>query len=163
MHSAILSQYRAALAMLRHAVEGCPPGLWDDPADRNAFWHIAYHALFYTHLYIQPDEAHFRAWAHHRDGYHFLNLARIPAEQFPLVPYTHDEILTYLGLVQAEIAAILPKLDLTSAQSGFDWLPFGKLETQLYNLRHLQQHTGELCERLYTRARGEVEWVGRMP
>lgn len=131
MHAAILSQYRAALAMLRRAVTECSAGLWDDPADRNAYWHIAYHALFYTHLYIQPQEADFHAWDHHRDGYHTLNLSRIPADQFPLVPYTHSQVLAYLDLVEAAIAEILPALDLTSTQSGFGWLPFGKLETQL--------------------------------
>jgi hypothetical protein len=27
---------------------------------------IAYHALFYTHLYLQPAEADFVPWEHHR-------------------------------------------------------------------------------------------------
>jgi len=27
--------------------------------------------------------------------------------------------------------------------SGFDWLPFDKLELQFYNIRHIMQHTGE--------------------
>jgi len=41
------------------------------------------------------------------------------------------------------------------------WLSFGKLELQLYNLRHLGQHTGELMERLGTRAALDVDWVGK--
>ena len=36
----------------------------------------------------------------------------------------------------------------------------GKLELQIYNLRHLQQHTGELMERLGSRAGIDVDWVG---
>ena len=50
-------------------------------------------------------------------------------------------------------------LDL-QAESGFDWLPFNKLELQFYNIRHIQQHTGELCERLGTVGDIEVDWVG---
>jgi hypothetical protein len=46
------------------------------------------------------------------------------------------------------------------AQSGFYWLPFGKLELQFYNVRHIQQHTGELCERLGATGDIEVEWIG---
>jgi hypothetical protein len=36
------------------------------------------------------------------------------------------------------------------------------LELQLYNIRHLQLHTGELCERLGTTG-VDVEWVGARP
>ena len=46
------------------------------------------------------------------------------------------------------------------AQSGFYWLPFGKLELQFYNIRHTQQHTGELCERLGATGDIEVAWIG---
>jgi hypothetical protein len=161
MHAAIHSQYRAALAMLRQAGEGCPDALWNDPADRNGFWHIAYHALFYTHLYIQVDESLFRPWDHHRHDYSSLDLTDFSPEQLPLIPYTKAEVLAYLTLVEEEIATILPALDLAAPESGFHWLPFGKLELQFYNIRHLSGHTGELCERLYSRARGEVNWVGR--
>jgi len=45
------------------------------------------------------------------------------------------------------------------AESGFHWLPFNKLELQVYNIRHLQQHTGELCERLGAHGEIEVAWV----
>jgi hypothetical protein len=45
------------------------------------------------------------------------------------------------------------------AASGFDWLPFTKFELQLYSIRHIQQHVGELMERLGERAM-EIDWVG---
>jgi hypothetical protein len=45
-------------------------------------------------------------------------------------------------------------------ESGFDWLPFNKLEVQIYNIRHLQQHAGELCERLGEGEGIEVDWIG---
>jgi hypothetical protein len=51
------------------------------------------------------------------------------------------------------------KMDL-EANSGFDWLPFNKLELQLDHIRHIQQHTGELCERLGAHGDVEVGWVG---
>lgn len=163
MHAAVLSQMRAALAMLRQAVEGCPDSLWSDPADRNAFWHITYHALFYTHLYLQVDADHFQPWPHHRAGYNGLDLSRFSAEQLPLTPYSKDEILTYLAFVEEQAITLLPTLDLTLPDSGFSWYPISKLEMQFVNIRHLSGHVGELCERLYQRAQGEVRWVGKAP
>ena len=46
---------------------------------------------------------------------------------------------------------------------GFYWLPFNKLELQFYNIRHIQQHTGELYERLGTRENIELDWVSIQP
>ena len=51
----IQSQYRAALDMIGEAIAKCSDTLWEDPAYTNRFWHIAYHALFYTHLYLQDS------------------------------------------------------------------------------------------------------------
>ncbi len=39
-------------------------------------------------------------------------------------------------------------------------MPFSKLELQFYTIRHIQQHTGEMMERLGTRAGAEIDWVG---
>ncbi len=49
------SQYHASLGMLREAIERCPADLWFDTSPTNAFWQVAYHALFFTHLYLQPE------------------------------------------------------------------------------------------------------------
>ena len=53
----------------------------------------------------------------------------------------------------------MPALDL-SAASGFSWLPFDKLELQIYNIRHLQQHVGDLSTFLMTEVNLEINWVG---
>ena len=55
----IRSQYLAALAMLREIVTRCPEQLWHTPETKNQFWHIAYHTLFYTHLYLHRSESDF--------------------------------------------------------------------------------------------------------
>ena len=44
----ISRQFAAAIQMLRSAVEACPDNLWDDRTVGTPFWHLAYHALFYT-------------------------------------------------------------------------------------------------------------------
>jgi hypothetical protein len=47
-----------------------------------------------------------------------------------------------------------------SLPSGFYWLPMNKLELQIYNIRHIHAHAGELAERLSQRAGIEIDWVG---
>ena len=37
------------------------------------------------------------------------------------------------------------------------------LELQFNNIRHLQQHIGELCERLWVEEQIEIDWVGMQP
>lgn len=164
MNNIVATQFGASLAMLRNAIEQCPTDLWDDSESyRCATWRIAYHALFYVHLYIMPTAQDFTPWAHHHEDYEALGPKPwAPDEPLKIgAPYTKDQVLAYHDFVSETIARILPTLDLTSDQSGFDWLPFGKLELQFYSIRHLQQHTGEICERIFVAADKEVGWVGQ--
>jgi hypothetical protein len=156
------SQYLATLEMLKNAIHGCPEEMWTDPKPKNKFWHIAYHAIFYTHLYLQTAEKDFKAWEKHRDPYQFMGPLPWPPHDLPEIgePYIRDEILEYLGYCKEQVSESIPKLDLDSDESGFYWLPFSKLELQFYNIRHLQLHTGELCERLGTVAGVDVDWIG---
>ena len=160
-HEVITSQFLAALEMLKQAVERCPESIWNDPGDKTKFWHIAYHALFYTHLYLQDTEQDFTPWPKHRKEYQFIGQTPWPPHAPPQIgePYDKESILEYLAFCQRHVVERVPQLDL-DAESGFGWLPFGKLELQFYNIRHLQQHTGELMERLGTRAHIDVDWVG---
>jgi hypothetical protein len=160
----IVSQYLAALEMLKVAIAKCPDSIWNDPSDKTKFWHIAYHALFYTHLYLQDSEQAFTPWSKHRHEYQFLGQVPWPPHSAPQIgePYEKDTVLEYLALCQQEVAERVPQLSLEAA-SGFDWLPFDKLELQFYTIRHIQQHAGELMERLGTRANLELPWVGTRP
>jgi len=158
----IVSQYRASLAMLAQTVQECPEEIWDSPDDKTKFWHIAYHVLFYTHLYLQDAHQDFVPWPKHRPDYHSLD--RVPrsldSPQGTDEPYDKDAILEYLTFCQQQVAERVPGLNL-EAGSGFDWLPFNKLELQIYTIRHIQQHAGELMERLGSRAGIEIDWVGQ--
>jgi len=43
-----------------------PEDLWLSKKHRNAFWQIAYHAIFYTHLYLHKDVSSFHPWDQHQ-------------------------------------------------------------------------------------------------
>jgi len=154
-HNVIKSQYRAALAMLRQAVKKCPDALWQDMSYKNSFWYNAYHALYFTHLYLQPAEENFVLWEKDPDGIISLN----DRSAVEAAAFSRADILEYLAFCLEQVDQQVPGLDL-AAESGFHWLPFNKLELQFYNIRHIMQHTGELCERLGAHGEIEVGWVG---
>lgn len=160
----IKSQYSAALEMLKQAIVKCPDSMWDDPGHKNRFWHVAYHALFYTDLYVRSSEQDFAPWVKHRVEYQFMGPLPWPPHKEPEIgePYNRNEMLKYVGVCQKVVEETVPSLNLDGA-SGFGWLPMGKLELQFYSIRHLQQHTGELYERLGAEADIDVDWVGMGP
>jgi hypothetical protein len=142
----IQSQYFASLAMLREVIIKCPPVVWDAAGDKFKFWSKSYHTIFYTHLYLQNAEQDFVRWEKHHD----------PDGD---IPFAKDEVLEYLDFVEKQVAERVPATDL-EAESGFYWYPVSKLELQFINIRHIQQHTGELYECLGTRENIELGWVG---
>ena len=144
-HKVIQSQYLAALAMLKQVIVMCPEALWNTPGNQDEFWKKSYHTLFYAHLYLQIVEKDFIPWEKHHD----------PDGD---VPFIKDEVLEYLSFVEKQVVDRVPATNL-EAESGFHWLPFDKLELQFYNIRHIQQHTGELYERLGTQENIELHWV----
>jgi len=152
VQAVIASQYHAALAMLGKAVRKCPDALWNDRSYQNVFWAVAYHALFYADFYMQDSPDTFTPWRKHETDRRYLG--RDPGEE----PYTKQEILEYLDICQEKVEQRIPALDVAS-QSGFSWLPFTRLEVQIYNIRHIQQHVGELYERLGAHGEIELQWV----
>lgn len=131
--------------MLKQVIVRCPEALWYAPGNQNLFWRKSYHALFYAHLYLQNAEKDFVPWEKHHDP--------DGGE-----PFTKEEVLEYLSFVENQVDECVPAANL-DGESGFHWLPFNKLELQLYNIRHIQQHTGELYERLGTHENLELSWI----
>lgn len=160
----IKCQYHASLEMLKQAIAKCPESLWNDQEYKNKYWHMSYHVLFFTHLYLQDSERDFAPWTQHRDQYQFLGPLPWPPHEEPRIeePYSKEEILEYLEICQEQVEEKITSLTL-DAESGFKWLPFSKMELQLYNIRHIQHHAGQLIDRLRTKEDIEVRWVGMKP
>jgi len=152
-------QCGASLEMLGRAVRLCPDSLWATGTP-NRFWHIAYHALFYVHFYLQKSDKDFLPWPLHKPDSQYLGPRSWAPEALrqTIEPYTKKEVLEYLELCRAELSSGLLRLDM-DAPSGFAWLPFSTLEVQLYSLRHLAHHTGQLIDRLRSVEGIGVQWV----
>ncbi|MBI3871517.1 MAG: DinB family protein [candidate division Zixibacteria bacterium] len=171
LRGALKSQYHASLAMLKDAVERCPDELWASRDYLNPFWRIAYHTLYFTHLYLQPKLETFRPWEHHQTGIHDMDDAPAPPEILEFVelphrppqtgkPYTKAEILSYWNICDQMINDGVDALDLNSPESGFYWYEMSKAEHQLVNIRHIQHHTAQLMDRLRQTANIGIGWVG---
>lgn len=160
IRAVILPQYRAGLAMLRHAIELCSQDLWTSAAYYNRFWHVAYHAAFYTHLYVQHSEASFHPWAKHVPESQYLGPRPGAPKEASVAcdPYPKADVLNYLEFCWNEVESKVPELRFEDP-SGFHWLPFSKLELQFYNIRHLQHHTGQLADRVRAATGTGVGWV----
>jgi hypothetical protein len=166
LRQALKEQYHAGLAMLAECVEKCPDSMWHEGRHPRAFWRIAFHAAFYTHLYLGQSEAAFQPWPGRREGIHH-GLWHQPWEVEPYeLPegaesYRNSEVLDYLRFVDALVDPTVDGLDLASPETGFSWYPhMSKLSHQLMNLRHLQGHVGQLSELLM--ARGiDTDWIAR--
>lgn len=156
---ALKSQYYAALRMLRETITLCPDALWTAGEPLRPFWRIAYHALYYTHLYLQPNEAAFQPWDKHRSNWHRLE-ENPEVKPKPRAAYTQTEMLEYWSLCDQKVDTWLDQLDLNAPECGFAWYSMPKLEHQLMNIRHLQQHTGQLAE-LLNQINVDTDWVGK--
>jgi hypothetical protein len=152
--------------MLRLAIDKCPEDLWYNTEQVNAYWQIAYHTLFFAHLYLQPNEAAFRTWEHHQrnvqndDG---LTRPPNPDSSLPLIPdpYTREQVLEYWRVCDAMVDTAVDALELLSPDSGFSWHKGTKLEHQIINIRHIQHGAAQLAARLRAAHDVGLDWIGK--
>lgn len=154
---ALKGQYHAALAMLRLPIEACPDELWNAGVPPRQFWRVAYHALYYSHLYLEQSTETHVPWPKERD-----NIAHFDDDE-PLnpAPTSKADLLEYWQEIDDSVDAKVDALDLEAQESGFSWYKnFPKLDHQLVNLRHIQEHAGQLRDRMME-AGIDMDWVSR--
>jgi hypothetical protein len=155
LRSALKSQYHATLAMLRATIRDCPESLWvASDGHANPYWRIAYHTLYYTDLYLQPNNRVFRPWDHNQRG-----IQHMDRWQKTWHPYTKAEVLAYWKICDSKVDDAVDALDMNAPRSGFSWYKIPKLEHQIVNVRHAQYHEAQLADRLRTATGKGVGWA----
>jgi hypothetical protein len=127
-----------------------PTGALECTGDKNKFWQVAYHAIYFTHEYLADSYETFTPWMKHREVYDFDH-----SQTFE--PYDKETILEYLAFCQQQVTERVPQLKLEEMEGHGDDMTV--LELQIYSIRHIMQHTGELMQRLGTLEK-EIDWVG---
>lgn len=164
LRTMLKSQYHATLAMLRQAIDLCPQEIWSDNEHVNSVWQIAYHTLFFTHLYMQPSESAFRPWQHHQSEAQYPDGIPGPSDpnsSLPLLPnpYTKDQVLAYWRVCDQMVDEVIDTLDVLSPESGFSRYKVSKLEHQIINIRHIQHGAAQIADRVRSAADVGVDWV----
>lgn len=142
--TAITGQLAAALAMLGETIEKCPEAHWDSPVAKYPFWMVAYHTLCFADVYLSKDDG---SWVAQTGpvGFHPAGRAELD-EEYPSRRFERAELLGYLEFCRRKLAETLDAETGASlaGPSGFPRLKFSRAELHLYNLRHIQHHTGQL-------------------
>lgn len=164
LRAALKEQYHAGLAMLDQCVERCRDEVWTSGAYPRTYGRIAFHAVYFTHLYLGQSEDAFEPWPGRRDEFPGMWGKPWDLEPYELPEetevYSRKEIREYIAFVDGILDATVDGLDLESSVSGFSWYKKPtKLSHELMNLRHLQGHVGQLSELLMARDI-DINWVG---
>ncbi len=151
----VQSQFDASLAMLEECIRACPASKWKSTIGKYAFWHVAYHTLYCTDLYTARTEAE---WTVHKT-YHPGGKADVE-DEYPTQVMSQETLLAYCAYVRRKVRASLKSETARSLRgpAGFSWLNFTRAELPLYNMRHVQHHTGQLSAFL-RRAKVRTRWA----
>ncbi len=158
MKEEIISQYKASLKMLQDVIDRCPGKLWKNEKYENSYWRIVYHTLFYTSLYLSKSVSNFVPWIKHKKNYNYLG--DTASDGMPVVIkniYSKKEMIEYLEIIIKECENSVEEMS-EYERSNFEWLPISKTELHLYNIRHIQHHTGQLIERLHQAGITGIKW-----
>ena len=136
----LTGQFQASLSMLNQCVRLCPPEHWEGMIANRTFRTIAYHTLFFVDLYLSPREDDFELRdLHHRGGDELIDGA-------PRIGLPKDDTVGYVEICRAKLLETMAWETAASlaGPSGFSWLLISRGELHLYNIRHIQHHTGQM-------------------
>ncbi len=135
----LAGQFEAALCMMNECVQKCPPEHWEGKIANDTFRQIAYHTLFYVDMYLSPNEEAFQLRDLHQRGGDERQPTLSPG-------LTQDETLSYLAICRQKVSEALASETRESLEgpSGFSWRRFSRGELHIYNIRHVQHHTGQM-------------------
>lgn len=158
LYTSVWHQFGAAIDTLSDAMTLCPDHLWtlqlwDDPEDvkYGQFWFIAYHALFWTDLYLTGTSQGFAPPPPFVRG------------KLPDQPHTKEQVFTYLNYCREKCQSTLEGLtdERACQRCTFEWMEPSFLELQIYSLRHVQEHAAQLNLALGQQGVTGQDWVSK--
>lgn len=130
-------QFGASIDMLKNAIALCPPEFWDT---EKKFWYNAYHCLFFLDYYLTRNPEKFEP----PKMFSFSEFE----DRMPERTYSKSELLSYADYCRKKCKNLIG--DLNDENSKLDWINQSKtmkyniIEILLYNMRHVQHHSGQL-------------------
>ena len=130
-------QFGAAIDMFENALKKCPESLW---AGEEKFWYNGYHCLFYLDYYLSEEPDKFQPPPPY-------TLSKFdPAGVLPERVYTKAELLEYLEHCREKCRKLIAGLTPETMAKRWknEYKDYSMYEILLYNMRHIQHHTGQL-------------------
>ena len=156
----LVGQFEASLAMLNQCIAACPEEHWEGKIGNGSFRWVAYHTLFFVDLYLSASEEAFELRELHQRG----GDEREPVAAAGL---SKDDTLAYVAICRQKMldAIAAETAESLAGPSGFSWRKFSRGELHIYNLRHVQHHTGQLSAYLRRigpafQDRTALPWIG---
>jgi hypothetical protein len=148
LKNSIWRQFGAVIDYLGDTMTACPDSLWhaclwnhpDEKPEFAQFWYRAYHTLFWLDLYLTGAEEGFLPPPP------FALIEQDEDGPLPERAYTKAELLDYQKGCRARCRATIAGLtdETLLRRCVFGWGECSFLELLIYNLRHVQEHTGQL-------------------
>lgn len=157
----LAGQFDAALYMLDRSLRVATDADWDANVGTAPLRRVAYHVLFYVDYYLSPGDAAFSLRDLHAEG-------GDERGDDPSPGLSREATLAYLATCRAKMHGQLAAETEESlrADCGFPRRTFCRAEMYVYNLRHLQHHTGGIQAYLRRTHPGiartqEIPWRGK--
>ncbi|MCB0078588.1 MAG: DinB family protein [Anaerolineales bacterium] len=162
--AALWRQFGAAIDMFANAVTDCPDDLWQkqiyhDPErpELTQFWVVAYHTLYFLDLYLSGTG----------DGFAppepFTTDRLEPDGEMPDQPFSRVQLQGYIDHCRRKCHDTLTALTDERAMAPSAFVRSGRrlsfYELQLYNMRHVQQHEGQLAMVIGQAGHYESLWI----
>ena len=150
----VWNQFGASIDMLENAIKLCPSELWDD---KNKFWYLSYHCLFWLDYYLSPNPNEFSP----PTPYTMSEFD--PSGAMPDRVYSKEEMLAYLEHGRDKCYRLISDLnqDITKVRWIDDYKDYSLLEILLYNMRHVQHHGAQLNLILRQEIDDAPRWVSK--
>lgn len=155
LNKLLWQQAGAAVDMLENAITACPDECWNT---ESKFWYTAYHTIFFFNYYLSdtPMEKYY-----------------VPPPPFTLSEFGEDmpervyhksELLAFLDAGRQKCREMLKTTsadDLLQKRFVSEYKDFTLFELLIYNVRHVQHHTGQLNLLLRQHRDTPPNWVSR--
>ena len=152
---ALWHQFGTSIDMLENAIAICPESMWATKAN---FWYIAFDC-YYLDYYLTPNVENYFLPAP------FAFTGSDPTYGQPARIYTRQELLAYLHSSRTRchelIAGMTSELATSTWTNRSKTMRFPFFELLLYNMRHVQHHTGQLNLLLRQGINDAPDWITR--
>lgn len=159
------NQYDASFQMLNDCIVKCDEAFWYEPMVNLSYDQAAFHALFFTDLYLELGEGDCiekqRSQSFHLENQEYFCNYKELAGQGLASHYERAKSVEYLQFCRDKAKRVLSETtpDILEVRCAIRWLEMSQAELFVYNLKHLHHHVAQLSLKLRMNQGVGADWV----